>query len=288
MSELSQSEVLTRLRALIQDTQEKREPALVQVRENGGLVLVGAYQGGFTRSNTLSDEDYSCDAIISTNIVDRYKTIVEPSGVKLENYRKAPRVFWGHEDWKPNIGTSEWEKVLDTGILAHPRLAVRERVAVAELWSLMVGFDLNTWSIGFMPIRTEHLDPAEYNGAWLRFIEWELLEYSLVGVPATPNALTLQFARAIVAEAEKQGRRMPQSELEGEWAVMSRAAALMVETPENPKPAVEAITFETIEKLLAQMEGRVSDEDELEAASEAVRKTLEQMTLAGAEMRSLR
>jgi HK97 family phage prohead protease len=288
MSELTQVEVAARLRAMAKAAEGTTEEGLVHVRESDGLVIVGAYQGGFTRAATLSEKDYSCDALISTNIVDRYRTIVEPSGVRLENYRKAPRVFWGHEDWKPPIGTSEWEKVLDTGILAHPRLAVAERPIVAELWGLMKAFDLNTWSIGFLPIRTEELDPAQHNGAWLRFIEWELLEYSLVGVPATPNALTLALAQRIVTESEQQGRRMPTTELEGAWAVMSRAASLVVETPENPAAAAEAITFESIERLLAEIEGRQQTEDDMNAAIAAARTALEQMALAGAELRALR
>jgi hypothetical protein len=287
MSELTLSEVLTRCNALIEDAKAKNERPLVQVREKDGLVVVGAFQGGFTRAATLSDTDHSCDAVISTSIVDRYRTIVEPSGVLLENYRKAPRVFWAHEDWKPNIGTSEWEKVLDTGILAHPRLAVSERPFVAELWALMTNYDLNTWSIGFLPIRTEELDPAKHNGAWLRFIEWELLEYSLVGVPATPNALTLSLARNVVAEAERQGRSLPASELEGEWALLSRAARLVVETPENPAPAAEAISIEALDRLLAEIEGREAEDEEIEAAIDAANRALEQMTLAGAEMRAL-
>jgi hypothetical protein len=151
----------------------------------------------------------------------------------------------------------------------------------------MTNYDLNTWSIGFLPIRTEELDPAKHNGAWLRFIEWELLEYSLVGVPATPNALTLSLARNVVAEAERQGRSLPASELEGEWALLSRAARLVVETPENPAPAAEAISIEALDRLLAEIEGREAEDEEIEAAIDAANRALEQMTLAGAGMRAL-
>ena len=47
-------------------------------------------------------------ATINTDAVDRYMTVVDPSGAQLENYRKNPVVLFNHGDGSTPIGKNLW------------------------------------------------------------------------------------------------------------------------------------------------------------------------------------
>lgn len=137
------------------------------------------------------------EAMISTEAVDRQGDIVRATGAKLDNYLKNPVVLWAHDYGEmPVARTLSIEIMAGKGLKARfqfPEWGVSERAdEVRRLWA--AGF-LNATSIGFQPITAQPL--GDRNDFWgpQEFVEWELLEYSIVPVPANQEALRLAVKR---------------------------------------------------------------------------------------------
>jgi hypothetical protein len=127
---------------------------------------------------------------ISTGSPDRDRDRVFPRGARLDDYLKNPIVQWGHNYFDPwaTVGRSSSIEIGDDGVIADFDLRPAANEAdpqniVLLLWD---GEWVRTASIGFIPLKAE---PNEFGG--LDFLEWELLEWSLVPVPANQDALRL-------------------------------------------------------------------------------------------------
>lgn len=124
--------------------------------------------------------------IISTSTIDREGDVLVPEGARLENYLKNPVVLFGHDHHELPVGAA-------TSITVEPGRGLRaawrwlegdERAGrVRNAWDQRA---LGATSVGFSPIRYE---PREDDGYGLRYTEWELLEFSIVNVPANPEAV---------------------------------------------------------------------------------------------------
>lgn len=147
------------------------------------------------------DEDEGLGrAMITTESVDRDQDVVVAAGGKLANYRLNPIVLFGHDYWTPQniVGRSVEEKVHPgRGIEGAWKWADEENpdtaALVRRLWD---GKFLNAISIGFIPTMWEKRtteDDEELRRGWI-FREWELLEYSVVTVPANQDALRLALS----------------------------------------------------------------------------------------------
>lgn len=130
-------------------------------------------------------------AIASSSVEDRQGEIVDVSGWDLSSFKAAPRLLWGHDHQKLPIGkvTKIWvQKSTDRLMFKAVFQEVTEMGrAVKKLFEQ--GF-LNTFSVGFKPIDSEH-DPDTKSGT--RYTKQELLEISVVNVPANPQAMTLAY-----------------------------------------------------------------------------------------------
>jgi HK97 family phage prohead protease len=134
------------------------------------------------------------EAMISTEAVDRQGDIVRATGAKLDNYLKNPVVLWAHD-----YGDTPVAKCLSIEIMPgkglkatfqFPEWGTSARAdEVRRLWA--AGF-LNATSIGFIPITSMAIDPNDkYGWGPQDYVEWELLEFSIVPVPANQEALRL-------------------------------------------------------------------------------------------------
>jgi HK97 family phage prohead protease len=111
------------------------------------------------------------------------------------SYEKNPVVLYGHDANSLPVGKSLWQKktVLANGnkaIIAKTKFAdTPEGNTVYALWK--DGF-LNAASIGFLPKTYEPiLQENRFIGYDIK--EWELLEYSIVPIPANQEALRLHI-----------------------------------------------------------------------------------------------
>ena len=135
--------------------------------------------------------------VATTPRVDSYNDIVEPQGVQ---YRGPVNLYLYHDTNRP-VGTVEFGKATKQGIPFTATIpdvrefgTVRDRVNAA--WHSVKYKLLQAVSIGFRPIDYE---PIKEGG--VRYKSWEMLELSLVGVPANPDATIQQIKSAGMSDS---------------------------------------------------------------------------------------
>jgi HK97 family phage prohead protease len=140
--------------------------------------------------------DDPLEFVMSDGSVDRMGDVIEPDGWRLDNFRKNPVALFGHE---PSFPIGRWRDVgVRRGKLTG-RLDLMEPVSerLREIHAAVNGGVLRAVSVGF------HSEAAEpMKGGGLRFTEAELVECSLVAVPANPNALAIAKALGISREGQ--------------------------------------------------------------------------------------
>lgn len=150
------------------------------------------------------------EAMISTESVDRQGDIVRATGGKLENYLKNPVVLWAHDYSKPPVARAlSVEIIPGAGIKAtfqFPEWGINpDADVVRRLWA--AGF-LNATSIGFIPLDAKPIS-GKADDWWSpqEYVSWELLEFSIVPVPANQEALRLA-AKSLQEQIVKSGRTL--------------------------------------------------------------------------------
>ena len=141
--------------------------------------------------------------IASTPDVDRDKDRVIATGARLDNFLKNPVLMYGHNYRDPwaLIGKAADLQVDAGGINFQPELREPANdsdpmTVIRALWDQKL---LRAASIGFNPTKW-----MENEVGGRDFIEWELLEISIVPIPANQNALRLA-AKAIDGGGEDSG-----------------------------------------------------------------------------------
>jgi HK97 family phage prohead protease len=134
----------------------------------------------FTSENKSVGEG-TVEAIVSTNSVDRHGEIVDIEGLDLRPYLANPVVLWAHD--ASSLPVAKTIGLIKEGgrLIARMQFAVKESAFAKEVYDLLVGGYLNAFSIGFVP--------HEMDGN--RYTKGELLEYSVVPVPANAEALVV-------------------------------------------------------------------------------------------------
>jgi HK97 family phage prohead protease len=127
--------------------------------------------------------------VASTGTPDRVGDIVEPSGCNMRGYLRNPIVLADHNPSSP-VGTAA-PAIVNNRIEAKITFAPVGISQAADTWcGLCKSGVINGVSIGFRPIDYEPLR----GGSGTRFGSWELLEISLVAVPANSEALVVERA----------------------------------------------------------------------------------------------
>lgn len=146
----------------------------------------------------VADEQRIIRGIATTPTVDRMGDIVEPLGMQQ---RGAVKLHLYHRHDMP-VGLVQFGAPMKSGIPFEATIpdvqeagTLRERVN--EAWHSVKYKLLDAVSIGFSVLE----DGAELmKSGGLRFTKWEMLELSLVGVPANPNAVITAFKSADSAQ----------------------------------------------------------------------------------------
>lgn len=142
-----------------------------------------------TETKALEGNERGLTFTISTASVDRMGDTIAVEGWKLDNYRKNPVVLWGHDASSLPLGKSTkiWTEggKLKSDVEFTPKGELRFNDSVL---SLLKGGFLNATSVGFQPLKYAFSkDPARQFG--IDFVEQELMEFSVVSIPANPEAL---------------------------------------------------------------------------------------------------
>lgn len=136
----------------------------------------------------LASKGEGMDFVLSDATVDRYGDIVDPKGWDLSTFKTNPIALFGHSSSFP-IG--KWENVRVEGGKLIGRLVLAARgtsARIDELIGLLEQGILRAVSVGFMPVEWEAVDPKDpYGGS--KYTKQQLLECSLVSIPANPAAL---------------------------------------------------------------------------------------------------
>lgn len=125
--------------------------------------------------------------VLSDATVDRYGDTIEADGWDLRWFKQNPIALFGHDGSFP-IGTWDDIRVEGGKLLARLKLAAEgTSPRIDELRRLVQQGILKAVSVGFKPVESE---PMGKRGG-IRYMKQELLETSLVSVPANPAALAV-------------------------------------------------------------------------------------------------
>ncbi|RMD67345.1 MAG: hypothetical protein D6822_08405, partial [Cyanobacteria bacterium J149] len=139
----------------------------------------------------INKEDRIIRGVIgTTGNLDRHGDTVNPDGWVLENFLKNPVVFVNHESWTLPVGKVIGIEKVENGILFDVQFAQGTKQA-DEVWLLVEQKIMQAWSVGFIVL--EWGKPGdEYT-----IMKQELLELSIVGLPANPDALSSKQAKSL-------------------------------------------------------------------------------------------
>lgn len=178
------------------------------------------------------------ELMASTESVDRQNDVLVSTGADLSNYRRNPVVLWAHDysrlpvaraveiDAVPGVGLRAKMEFAPAGVDAHID-------AVRKLWEL--GF-LNAASVGFTP---KAGTPTGKGGT--RYTDWELLEFSIVPIPANADALRLAFDGAV----QKSGRVLS---AKNESALRAAVDTLLSVLSQLDKPEPDAPMMDSVKE----------------------------------------
>lgn len=137
----------------------------------------------------IDPETRSVDFVISTASVDRMGDTVSVDGWKLDTYRKNPVVLWAHDASMLPIAKASNVRVEDGKLKARAEFAPKEMSGMANaVFEMIRGGFLSATSVGFAPLKYAFSEAADRKFG-IDFIEQELLEFSIVPIPANSEAL---------------------------------------------------------------------------------------------------
>ncbi len=165
----------------------------------------------------VNKEDMSLVVRINTAGVDRYKTVIDPHGAKLENYRKNPVVLWEHAKdprrFTDPIARNQWVRTdggqRPTSLLAKPQFLQDD--FSRQRWEWYRDGVLNAFSVNILPVDGSTSPPTkeetrarpEWESAHTIYREWDLAEYSGTTVPGNADALVADRAALLLGLVER-------------------------------------------------------------------------------------
>lgn len=181
----------------------------------------------------VKEDDRVIEGIATTPTPDRVGDIVEPLGVHFKN---PMPLLWQHQSDKP-VGEVRFGKPTKTGIpfkasLPTPTISERLKERVDEAWESVKLKLVRGVSIGFRSIERAFMDDGG-----IRFIETEVMELSLVTIPANAEATITSLKKFDTQQRAASGQR----------------SALPGVSGLNPKTK-GSTSMKTVEQLLRELE----------------------------------
>lgn len=148
--------------------------------------------------------------VLSDATPDRYGDIILAEGWDLENFNKNPIALFGH---RSDFAIGKWENVRVVkgqlrGFLKLAPEGTSDRID--EIRKLIDADILRAVSVGFRPVESKQISSDSYGEIYTK---QELVETSVVSVPANPNALAVAKGLGISREMidavfAKQGKEV--------------------------------------------------------------------------------
>ena len=164
----------------------KTNPEILQVRVKAQEPLA------------INEEQRKISYVVSDETPDRVGDIIQVRGWDLSNYKKNPVILWAHEAKEvPPIGRGHnvRRRYGPDRLTADVEFAPKEAYEFADtIYQLASRGFIRATSVGFMPKEAAQLDKEQRAQLGLGpygqlFTSSELMEISIVAVPANPSAL---------------------------------------------------------------------------------------------------
>lgn len=130
--------------------------------------------------------DRQIQVVASDGTLDRAGDILEPLGCRYSDYLKYGTVLAQHDSDAPIARTIAIDVSADRVLATIQFPAEGINDDSDRYYALVKAGIIGAVSVGFLPIKYRPLDNDKFG---LRYTEWELVELSLVSVPANPAAL---------------------------------------------------------------------------------------------------
>lgn len=144
-------------------------------------------------------------ACISTDDLDRDHEVVVSKGLTNKVEAGKSVVMVNHKWDQLPIGKSQWVKCFPHKVLASYKVSENTQSA-RDVFGLLQDGTLTGHSVGFeseksvKPTAQDIEERPDWKAAKLIHKNWNLLEYSAVGIPANPNCLTLAVGKGYCPE----------------------------------------------------------------------------------------
>lgn len=222
---------------------------------------------------------------ISTPDLDRVRDIMNPKGMKDEDFSKAPSVWYNHNyKYDPNalpIARSLWRKKKDEGVLTKTEFATTE--FADDVYLLHDGGFINTWSIGFRPSYDKNgnikegsirYDEGKNITTW---DEWYLLEYSSAPLPANIEALdVVKELQDMNFKSEITKQMVSESAFKIEVTKALESFQSELKKIKELEDLIKAISNDEIISDLEKAEKRILElENEVQLLKQPIKKSLE-------------
>lgn len=154
---------------------------------------------------SIDEEARKATFVISTDEIDRTGEVVEQSW-DLENYKKNPIVLFGHDASKPGyvlgkateiVSDKDGDKNITLGTVQFAEEGTSEDADT--VWKLVKQGILRTVSVGFIPHTFKKLADDDDTDV---LADNELLEFSIVPIPANPSAVALALGDGSIEEKD--------------------------------------------------------------------------------------
>ena len=120
-------------------------------------------------------------ATVTTSDVDRMGESIDSQGIDTTAFMQNPVVLYGHDYQGLPIGKATKISSFKNKVTAQFQLAIAEYPFAATVAAMIKGGYLNAVSIGGVV--------KQWNDDWTQIQQMEMVEFSVVPVPANPNAL---------------------------------------------------------------------------------------------------
>src|SRR5918992_891700 len=225
---------------------------------------------------TVAERD-GMDFVLSDDTLDRYGDVIEAKGWVLQAFKKNPIALFGHNAGFP-IGNWTNVRVEGRKLIGTLQLAAKgTSQRIDELINLVEQGVLRAVSVGFRPLESEPIDKNQPYGGQ-RYTKQELLETSLVSVPANPAALAL--ARSLNVSSETMSLAFGE-QAEVRRRDLSTTGGHAENNPDNLKhkgSKVETTLSKRIENVQSDLNAKRDRLAELNGADDLDLDAIEEMT----------
>lgn len=229
-----------------------------------------------TKPKSIDEENKTVRFRISDESIDRYGEKVEQSSWNFKNFLKNPVLLWGHDPSEAEnvLGTVSDLSIEKDGTYATAHFDEDINEKAALIFKQIVKGTLRTVSVGFIPhtIDTEDDIPVLKDN--------ELLELSVVAIPANPNAIALAY------KAGELNRKDALWLMKGMRDEASKLEQQLKEAPDGEEKQMEEVN-EKLDKALAAIEAISAKQVEQDTKFETLATEVAEVKTAVSEIKDL-